>query len=253
MSIIVPAYREASNLEALVRRAFAALSQADLVGEMIIVDDDSRDGTTAVMERLAGDFPVHLFVRTGVRGLASAVVYGLERARHDILVVMDADLQHPPESIPVLVDAVLRGADLAVGSRHVPGAEVAADWSGGRRLNSLVATILARPLVTLRDPMSGFCAFPRDTLERAERLNPIGYKFVLELAVKARSRRCVEVPIAFASRAAGSSKLSIREQGRYLCHIANLYWFRFRRIILLTAAALTLALAYLAFTGSTTR
>ncbi|MEE9296982.1 MAG: polyprenol monophosphomannose synthase [Phycisphaerae bacterium] len=230
VSVIVPTYREAPNIEPLVRRTFAALDDERFKAEMIIIDDDSQDGSIEIVERLAEEFPVRIIVRTGRRGLASAVLHGFEHATHDIFVVMDADLQHLPESIPALVSAIIDGnADIAVGSRFVAGAIIDAEWPWFRRLNGFVARALARPLVSLRDPMSGFCALRRETVNRAESLNPLGYKIVLELAVKARCKRCVEIPIRFAARHAGASKLSLGEQLRYLRHLARLYGFAYKQ------------------------
>jgi dolichol-phosphate mannosyltransferase len=140
---------------------------------------------------------------------------------------MDADMQHPPQAIPKLVGCITSGqADFVLGSRSAPGGSVAGQWPWTRRLNSWVATVLARPLTAVSDPMSGFFALHRDTWKRADRLNPLGYKIGLELMVKARCRKCVEVPIQFQTRLAGQSKISLREQWRYLRHLYRLYRFR---------------------------
>jgi dolichol-phosphate mannosyltransferase len=226
VSVVVPAYREAANLRPLTERVFAATRQAGLDAELIVVDDDSQDGSVEVVQGLAERFGVRIVVRTDERGLASAVLRGFAEARGQVLVVMDADLQHPPEKIPELVDCITsRRADFTIGSRYAGGG-VEEGWSWFRRLNSRVATLLARPLTPVRDPMSGFFALHRDTWQRAAGLDPIGYKIGLELLVKARCRRCVEVPIAFANRAGGQSKLTFSEQLRYLRHLLRLYRFR---------------------------
>ncbi len=244
VSVVVPAYREAPNIEPLTRRVFDALPAARFDAELIFVDDNSGDGSVEIAERLAAEYAVRILVRTDARGLASAVLHGFEHAEKDVLVVMDGDLQHPPEAIPDLVEAVARdGADLAVGSRYVAGGDIVGEWSFLRNINSLGATLLARPLVRLRDPMSGFCALRRETWRRAAKLNPVGYKITLELAVKARCKRCVEIPISFGMREAGSSKLSLTEQLRYVEHLSRLYWFRFKWPIIgalvVAAAAIT--------------
>jgi dolichol-phosphate mannosyltransferase len=175
---------------------------------------------------LAGEYPVRIIVRTGPRGLAPAVLEGFEHARGQVLVVMDADLQHPPEKVPELVECITTGrADFAVGSRFA-GGRVDQDWSLSRRLNSKVATLLARPLTRIRDPMSGFFALHCDSLRHAAKLDPVGYKIGLELLVKARCKRAVEIPITFATRHAGQSKLSLTEQLRYLRHLLRLYRFK---------------------------
>ena len=247
ISVIVPTYHEAPNIEPLIRRTFAALDDFRWKSEVIIVDDDSADGSVEIVDRLSGDFPVRIIVRKDQRGLASAVLHGFEHARldHDIFVVMDADLQHPPESIPDLLNALFESeADMVIGSRFVEGAAVDSSWSRFRRLNAFAARVLARPLLSVRDPMSGFCALTRKTFDRAESLNPLGYKIVLELAVKAKCKRCVEVPIRFAARHAGDSKLSLREQLLYLRHLVRLYCFRYRFPALVVLVIAT-AMAYL--------
>ena len=227
VSVIVPAYREALNLRQLTERAFAALDQAGLDAELVIVDDDSQDGSVEIVKELALRFPVRIIVRTDRRGLSSAVLRGFEEAVGEVFVVMDADLQHPPEKIPELAECITSGrADFAVGSRYTDRGSMDRGWPLLRRLNSRVATLLARPLTQVRDPMSGFFALHRDTWRRAPRPDPIGYKIGLELIVKARCRRCLEVPITFADRAAGQSKLTFAEQLRYLRHLLRLYRFR---------------------------
>ncbi len=227
VSIVVPAYCEAPNLRRLTERVFAATRAANLEAELIIVDDNSADGSTEIVADLAAMFPVRIIVRTNERGLSSAVLRGFEEARGPFLVVMDADLSHPPEAIPDLVAPIREGrADFVLGSRYVSGGHIDQEWSLFRHLNSRIATWLARPLTSVRDPMSGFFCLARARLDGAASLNPVGYKIALELIVKTRSRRCLEVPISFADRAAGTSKLTAREQLRYLRHLARLYWFR---------------------------
>lgn len=228
VSVIVPTFREAANLELLVDRVFRALGEAGITGEMVIVDDQSDDGTAEIVERLAGTYPVRLIVRTTERGLSSAVLRGFAEARADRLVVMDADLQHPPERIPDLLGRLGEGpCDFVIGSRYIAGAGVEDQWPAHRRMVSRVATLLARPLAPLSDPMSGFFALRRETWRSAEGLNPLGYKIALELYVKGGCQHPIEVPIRFAVRHAGKSKLSAREQWLYLRHLWRLYRFRF--------------------------
>ena len=227
-SIIVPTYREAPNIEPLVKRVFAAVADTGIETELIIVDDDSRDGTENIVESLRSDYPVRLIVRRDERGLSSAVITGFAEAKYDRLVVLDADLQHPPEMIPTLLERLDSGdCDFVIGSRYTQGGGIGADWPFLRRLASRIATLLARPLAPLSDPMSGFFALHRRTWERASRLDPIGYKIALELYVKGGCRHPADVPIEFATRAAGESKLSLGEQVRYLRHLGRLYRFRF--------------------------
>jgi dolichol-phosphate mannosyltransferase len=140
---------------------------------------------------------------------------------------MDADLSHPPERIPARLAALDDGMEVAVGSRFAEGGSTADDWGLLRWLNSRVATLLALPLTTLSDPMSGFFALRRSTFARGRDFNPIGYKILLELIIKCRCSRVVDVPIHFDNRRFGESKLSFKEQLRYIQHLRRLYIYKY--------------------------
>jgi len=229
VSVIVPTLNESMNLPLLVPQIAAALQGKGF--EILIVDDDSRDQTPAVCAELIKQFPLRLLVRKEPKhGLSGAVLHGIAAARGRTLVVMDADLQHPPQRIGNLLEALDSGADFALGSRHVPGGSTDDQWTFFRKLNSGVATLLARPFAPgVRDPMSGFFALRRSMFDRAERLTPLGYKIALELMCKCRVRELHEVPIHFGLRTHGESKLTIKQQFRYLEHLSRLYDFTFPR------------------------
>jgi dolichol-phosphate mannosyltransferase len=140
---------------------------------------------------------------------------------------MDADLSHPPEDIPRFLQKLQEGADFVVGSRYVEGGSTDATWSVFRWLNSRIATLLARGLTAIQDPMAGFFAFPRRILEAAPPLLPLGYKIGLEILVKGNCKRVIEIPIAFSDRTKGESKLTLQQQLYYLRHLSRLYQFRF--------------------------
>ena len=166
-----------------------------------------------------------LRVRRQERGLATAVIHGLREARGEFCVVMDADLSHPPEAIPKLLDALRPpGVQMAIGSRFVPGGSVDLHWPLHRRLNSWAARMLAQPLTNVKDMMAGFFCVRRRELE-LDRLDPVGYKIALELIVRHRWKHVVEVPITFADRMAGKTKLNLAEQLRYVRHLRRLYWY----------------------------
>ena len=224
VSIVVPTYREAENLPALVRRIHAAMASSVAAYEIVVVDDDSRDGTDRVIADLAAaNHPVRLITRVGERGLSSAVLRGFHEARGQILVCMDADLSHPPEVVPRLLACLAEPAvDFALASRYVPGGSTDDRWGLLRWINSKAAALLARPFVNVRDPMSGFFALRRSVLSRAAELSPVGYKIGLELMVKCSCRHIREVPIHFALREHGRSKLTLTEQINYLRHIQRL-------------------------------
>ena len=221
ISVVVPTYNEAESLPQLAQRLFAALDAAGLQGELVVVDDSSPDGTGDVAERLAGQHPMQVLHRPPKSGLASAVSDGMARARGDILVVMDADLSHPPEVVPQLVQAVASGeAELAVGSRYVPGGGVA-NWPWHRRFVSWFANQLARPFVPMRDATSGFFALKRDVVQGVT-LDAIGFKIGLEVMARGRYRRFKEVPYTFEDRRYGQSKFGTKEVRHYLQQLGRL-------------------------------
>ena len=227
VSVILPTYREGKNLREMVTRIFRSLNDNGLKGECIIVDDDSGDDTESVCRELEREYNLRLVIRKGERGLSTAVIRGLREAGGDVLIVMDADLSHPPEKIPEMVQLVEDGAEFVLGSRYVEGGEIEEDWGFYRKLNSKVATLLACFLTNLKDPMSGFFCIPRRTLEACKELSPIGYKIALEVIVKSRAKKIVEVPIFFSRRKHGESKMNLKEQLLYIRHLGRLYRFRY--------------------------
>ena len=228
VSVVIPTYKEASNLRPLITKISNCLKPLQMSFEIIVVDDDSQDGSDTVVSQLADEgYFVRMITRVGQRGLSSAVICGFKDARGSILVCMDADLSHPPEAIPRLLESIMSGSDFALGSRYIQGATIEEAWSLLRWVNSKVATLLARPFTRIKDPMSGFFALPRVVFEQAEDLNPIGYKIGLELIVKCSCRHIQEIPIHFAERRYGKSKLNFKEQLNYLRHLKHLLGFKF--------------------------
>lgn len=226
VAVIVPTYREVENLPHLVERLRLVRERSGLALELLLMDDDSRDGSEELVRSL--DLPwVRMVVRTRDRGLGQAVLEGLRLSASDVLVVMDADLSHPPEKIPELVRALDDGADMAIGSRFVDGGSTDDDWGIFRWLNNRVASLLVLPLTRLKDPMSGFFALRRATFEAGRDFDPVGYKIGLELLLRCGCRRVVEIPIHFTDRRFGASKLTLAEQLKYLQHVRRLYVHRF--------------------------
>ena len=233
ISIVVPTYREADNLPALaaaISDSLAAqtkLQSNKQLYELIIADDFSDDGTDAVCAKLQTAYPLRLLSRKEDRGLSQAVLAAIAIADGDIIVVMDADLSHPPSKIAELALLLINNdADFAVGSRYTDGGGAAKEWPLHRRAFSALATLPAKILVPMADPMSGFFAFRRAHLPAANKLAPIGYKIGLEIAVKMPAKRIAEVPIFFRDRERGISKLNWRETLNYLRHLRRLYWHR---------------------------
>jgi len=227
-SVVLPTYNEAATIVGVVEDVLAALEDV----EVIVVDDDSPDGTWRIARDAFEDEladRVKVIRRTTDQGLSSAVLAGFRQARGRYVVCMDADGQHPADRLCDLVDALEDGANLAVGSRHVDGGEIDG-WPASRVATSKVATLLARAFVPaareITDPMSGFFAVDRhvfddDVLAAAD---PHGYKILLELAALVPDAEIAEIPITFRVRQAGESKLTLDEQLRFLEHVVGL-WF----------------------------
>ncbi len=234
VSIVVPTRNEAGNVEPLLRRLQAALSAQPAVGaiELTFVDD-SDDETPAVLRRLAGQtfdgMSVVVIERTGEDrqgGLAGAVTTGIRQASGDWVVVMDADLQHPPEVVPALLEAATPDVDVVVASRHIPGGDDAGLAGTSRVMASGAATWLARVAFPRRlrhvtDPMTGFFAVRRSALE-LDLLRPHGFKILLELLVRGEPKRTTEIPFVFADRHSGETKASFREGLRFITQLCRL-------------------------------
>ena len=229
ISIVVPTYKEVENLPHVAQAVADAFAGRDWEYEILFVDDDSQDGSEEVCATLAETHPVRIEVRKGERGLATAVIHGIEISKGDIVVVMDADLSHPASAIPEMVERLESGeSDFVLGSRYVEGGTIHDEWSVFRQLNSIIPSLLSRPLCPLRDPMSGFFAIHRSDMPGSTRLSPVGYKIALEIFVKGNFQRASEVPIHFADRQYGESKLSLKEQLNFLRHLVRLYAYKLR-------------------------
>ena len=233
VSVVLPTYNEAETIVDVVDELLETINTKRTTGvdvEVIVVDDDSPDETWRIArEAFDEDDRVRVLRRTDDQGLSSAVLDGFRDARGRFAVCMDADGQHPADRVDELVDELVLGADLVVGSRHVDGGEIDG-WPVSRKVTSKVATLLARAFVgparEITDPMSGFFAVDRETFDDdvLDLADPHGYKILLELAAIVPDAEIAEVPITFRARQAGESKLTLDEQLRFVEHIVGL-WF----------------------------
>jgi len=222
VSVIVPTYQERGSIGDLIEQTSIVMKGWDY--EIVVVDDDSPDGTAEHAASFADRHPVRVITRQGIRGLGSAVIEGCRHAEGTLIAVVDADLQHPPEVVPRLAKAIEDGADIAVASRYVDGGGVKG-WSLLRRLISRGAILLARPLTDLKDPMSGCFMLTRPALVEDE-VNGRGYKLLLEILVKSHYNRATEVPYIFECRRNGKSKLGAKEYARYSKLLLELYLYK---------------------------
>lgn len=226
-SLIIPTYNEGKNIARLVQRLTDLLDTA-IPGcyELIVVDDDSPDRTWESAQALMADYPqLRVMRRQGERGLSTAVIRGWQVAQGDILGVIDADLQHPPETLLHLLTRMREGADLAVASRHVEGGGVSS-WSATRRFLSrgaqlLGLVILPQVVSRVSDPMSGYFLVNRAAIA-GKTLNPVGYKILLEVLARGRVKQIAEVGYVFNERQEGESKVTWKQYVDYLLHLLRL-------------------------------
>jgi dolichol-phosphate mannosyltransferase len=225
ISLVIPTFNESANVAELLARLADALPE-EVPCEVIFVDD-STDDTPAVITEAARRSRLVVSVRhrqVAEGGLGGAVVQGLREAAAPWIVVMDADLQHPPALVSELVAAGERAeADLVVATRYAGGGSRDGLGGGFRKFASGGSTFLAKAVFPRRlrdvsDPMSGFFAVRAAALD-ADLLRPLGYKILLELIVRCRLRRITEVPYQFQDRFAGESKASLTEGLRFLRHL----------------------------------
>jgi dolichol-phosphate mannosyltransferase len=210
---IIPTYNELESLPKTLGRLRAAVPGSDV----LVVDDNSPDGTGQLADSIAAeDKQVHVLHRKGKEGLGAAYIAGFKwgmAGGYDVLVEMDADGSHKPEQLPLLLTAVEEGADLAMGSRWVPGGSVV-NWPLYRQAISRIGSTYARIMlgVKIKDVTGGYRAFRRSTLEalKLDEVESVGYGFQVDLAwrVAKLGLKIVECPITFVERELGASKMS---------------------------------------------
>lgn len=224
LAIVVPTYNERDRLTDLVEHIFRAYSAEGVDGELVIVDDNSPDGTGPLADELASRYRITVVHRAGKLGLGTAVIEGFAAASAPIVGVIDADLSHPPALLPRMLAAMqAASADVVIGSRYIPGGGTR-NWGLGRLLMSRFACLMARGLTPIRDATSGFFLIRRD-LARDVRISAGGFKICLELLVRGRPASVVEVPYVFVGRTAGESKMNLKEALGYLDQLKQLRQF----------------------------
>ncbi len=221
LSLVVPTYNERDRLPDLVRAVFDAYHRGGVDGELVVVDDNSPDGTGRVADDLATRYPMTVIHRAGKLGLGTAVVAGFDASDAQIAGVIDADLSHPPALVPRMLTAMLEArADFVIGSRYIPGGGTG-DWGLGRRLMSQFACQLARGLTPVRDVTSGFFLVRRE-IAKGVTISAGGFKICLELLIRSAPRLVIEVPYTFQTRTAGKSKMNMKEALGYLTQLRDL-------------------------------
>jgi dolichol-phosphate mannosyltransferase len=243
-SLILPTFNEGENLGQVVETLTALLEPVLAKNyELILVDDDSPDETWQTALELQATYPqLRVVRRQAEKGLSTAVIRGWQVAQGEILGVMDADLQHPPEILLPLLQAMERGADLAVASRHIEGGGVS-EWSWVRRLLSrgaqvLGLLILPEVISRLSDPMSGYFMVKRQAIA-GQKLSPVGYKILIEVAARGRVPWLAEVGYVFRERQNGESKVTWKQYLEYLQHLCRLRFSLSSRFLRFFSVGLT--------------
>jgi len=219
LSISIPTYNEKENLPELVEKIGEEFRKNKIEGEVVIVDDNSPDGTGELAEELKRKYKfLKVIHRSGKLGLSSAVIESWKISNGNVLGAIDADLSHPVEKIGELFKTIQEeDADFVVGSRYIKGGKIE-NWTTKRRLMSKGATLLARIYTNVKDPMSGFFMIKRECIEN-KKINPKGFKILLELIIKADYKKVEEVPITFTDRVHGKSKAGTKEIIYYLMNL----------------------------------
>jgi dolichol-phosphate mannosyltransferase len=232
LALIIPTLNESGNIVRVLDQVRAVLNPAGIHYEIVVVDDSSSDGTgdLAAAEALK-DSRIRLVVRKGERGLSGAVLDGWHSTAADVLGVMDADLQHPPELLPQLFQAIVDGRDLAIGSRYTAGGELGT-WNPLRKLISVAAVRVTWPIqhrgARACDPMSGYFMVRRASIDGIE-FQRSGFKLLLEVLVRGRIRSVKEIPFVFGSRYRGASKANFKVAWDYGLLLMRLYAARILR------------------------
>lgn len=230
LALIIPTLREAANIRGVLDHTRSVLDPVGIRYEIIVVDDDSDDGTAEIVSAIAREDPrVRLIVRKGAKGVAGATLLGWRSTDATILGEMDADLQHPPDLLPVLISAVLEGHDAAIGSRYAEGGSLG-DWNPARKFISAAALWVAMPVqkkqIRAKDPTSGFFLVRRECVDQIE-FQQTGFKLLLDVLVRGRVRSIKEVPFTFRGRDLGASKATFKVACEYGGLLVKLYWARF--------------------------
>jgi dolichol-phosphate mannosyltransferase len=236
LSIIIPTFNEAKNIFKLIRNVQKALSSTSIVAELIVVDDNSPDGTGRIVDEYIQQIKNSKLLQSDVKvihksvknGLVSAILEGIASSSADFILVMDADFSHPPELISKMFDEIRNSnVDIVVASRYMKGGSIIG-WPLKRRLISKGAVKIAQHILgmgRISDPMSGFFAFNRNIIENIK-IDTAGYKILLEILVKANNARIKEIPYTFTDRQNGESKFGSSIILDYVKAVGHLYGYK---------------------------
>jgi dolichol-phosphate mannosyltransferase len=222
ITVIIPTFNEEANIADMVNAVNSAFSANNIRGEILVVDDESRDKTIQVVQDLSLKYNnLKIIIRHADHGLSQSVVEGFKQANSDIFLVIDADFSHPTILIPRFYEGIKKGADIVVGSRYTHGGGIE-QWPLKRRILSMGATGLGRMLFPgITDPVSGFFAIRKEVVAGAH-LYPRGYKILMEILGKGEWKSVTEIPFTFTDRKGGESKLNFNIINEYIMQVLDI-------------------------------
>ncbi|RPI40753.1 MAG: glycosyltransferase family 2 protein [Methanoregulaceae archaeon] len=227
LTVIIPTFNEEANIRNIVLAVDAVCHEHSLLGQILVVDDNSSDATIGIVhELMRTNGNVEILIREKDHGLSQSVADGFCHAKSDVFIVIDADFSHPPALIPRMYEEIRNGHDIVIGSRYMEGGGIR-KWPLKRRIISIGATFLGRLLFPdITDPVSGFFAVRKTVVDSAP-LKPRGYKILLEVLGKGTWEKDKEIPFEFVDRETGSSKLKTRTIIEYACQVADITLYSF--------------------------
>lgn len=228
VSIVIPTFNEKDNIKVLVNNISNILKKEEIAYEIVIVDDNSPDGTTQAAKELSNEYPIKLITRVNIKGLGSAIIDGINVSSGQIICVMDADLSHPASALPNMYKIIKeKRAQLVIGSRLVESGGTS-KWIWYRKFAHFVARQIGSFLTPIKDVTSGFFMFNKDIIKNVK-LEPSSWKIGLEIIVKGKYEKAIEYPIVFIERESGKSKMSSKEAIAYIFHVLKLAIYKLLR------------------------
>jgi dolichol-phosphate mannosyltransferase len=227
LTVIIPTFNEEANIRNIVMAVDAVFYEHSIHGRILVVDDNSSDGTISIVNELKGTKEnVEILIREKDHGLSQSVAEGFSHAASDVFIIIDADFSHPPELIPRMYEEIRNGNDIVIGSRYMEGGGIR-KWPLKRRVISIGATFLGRLLFPdITDPVSGFFAIRKEVVDNAP-LKPRGYKILLEVLGKGTWKKEKEIPFEFVDRETGASKLKIKTIIEYAWQVLDISLYSF--------------------------
>ncbi len=226
VTCVIPTYNEVKNIKPLIEEIYAQIDTARIQLDILIVDDNSPDGTADEVRRMAAVYPVDVLVREGKMGLGSAVRAGFAHTESPYILVMDADMSHDPSVLNVMFEALL-AHDIVIGSRFLSESYVQ-DWKPARKALSYIGVWMAKHLTRVEDPLSGYFAIRRDVISGVA-LTTVGYKILFEILIKGRYDSVTEIPFTFRIRTESVSKLNVSEYRQFFSQCVTYWWWKHKQ------------------------